>query len=526
LSTSNAASELPGWALGDPARIETDLDGLVVSWNRAAEELYGFPASAAIGQPIVRLIVPLRGRDHAGEIMEALALGRSWEGEFDVRRRDGRLIRVLVHDAPSYDAAGAFAGVVGHSVPVASARPVGAASGPLPAVGSRTRALTRAIFDPSVQAGTRTRGALVATGVGLEVAWSFAVRELGRAQAVGVVGAIAVIGVLAIAIVDVWAGVAVALVGGAAFVVIVLYSGPPDPFAFGLPLIAIWVASALAAGFIAKRLRAQAQRGMAEAIALHRELVGSLVPAPRLRRLDVSVASLYRPGEQRLELGGDFYAAIERPNTGLALLIGDVSGHGPAAAGLAAMLRAGWEALVEADVPPEVRLQSLNYLLLEHAQYEEFFATVCSVVIDPSLREAKITLAGHPPPILLEAGATVPLAIPAGAPLGVSDLVSWKPTAIALPPSFSLVLYTDGVIEGRAAAVGSERFGEQRLRDVLCRSQESGHALLQDVILAASSAHGGALPDDAALLLLEHGLGAVPSTTAARPGTHGAALEG
>jgi PAS domain S-box-containing protein len=524
MSTSNGASELPGWALADPARIETDLDGLVVSWNRAAEELYGFPASAAIGQPIMQLIVPLRGRDHAAEIMEALALGHSWEGEFDVRRRDGRLIRVLVHDAPAYDDTGMLAGVVGHSLPVAASPPVRAASGPPPAVGSRTRALTRAIFDPSLRVSARMRALLIAAAVGLELAWAFTARGVGREQAVGMAGAIAVIGVLAIAIVDVWAGVAVAFVAGAGFVVVVLYSAPPEPFALGLPLIAVWVASALAGGFMARRLRAQAQRGMAEAIALHRELVGSLVPSPRLRRLDVSVSSLYRPGEQRLELGGDFYAAIERPNTGVALLIGDVSGHGPAAAGLAAMLRAGWEALVEADVPPEVRLQSLNHLLLEHAQYEEFFATVCSVVIDPSLSQATITLAGHPPPILLEAGATVPIAIPAGAPLGVSDLASWKPTRVALPPSFSLLLYTDGVIEGRVAALAAERFGEQRLRDVLCRSRESGHALLQDVMLAASSAHGGALPDDAALLLLEHERAAVTSTASARQGAPGATL--
>ena len=45
------------------------------------------------------------------------------------------------------------------------------------------------------------------------------------------------------------------------------------------------------------------------------------------------------------------------------------------------MLRAAWEGLVEADVSPQVRLQTLNHLLLEHASYEEFFATVCSAVI-------------------------------------------------------------------------------------------------------------------------------------------------
>ena len=328
-------------------------------------------------------------------------------------------------------------------------------------------------------------------------------RSAGR-KSVGVAGAVAIIGVLAVAIADVPAGVAVALIGGVIFDVVVSYAQPPDPFAFGLPLIAVWTLSALAGGAAAVRLRAQAQRGVSEAVALHRELVGSLVPTPRLRRVDVSVASVYRPGEQRLELGGDFYAAIERADGGIALLVGDVSGHGAAAAGLAAMLRAGWEALVEAGVTPAARLQSLNRLLLAHASYEEFFATVCSVVIDPSLNTATIALAGHPAPLLTSAGAPVRFDLPTGAPLGINEQATWAPTTVALPRPFSLLLYTDGVIEGRAAPGAGERFGEQRLRDLVCSSTAGGRELLVQILLAASSAHGGALPDDAALLLLEH----------------------
>ncbi len=60
------------------------------------------------------------------------------------------------------------------------------------------------------------------------------------------------------------------------------------------------------------------------------------------------------------------------------------------------------------------------------------------------------------------------------------------------------------MIEGRAAAQPGERFGEQRLHDLLTRSRASGHGLLREILLTASAAHGGPLPDDAALLLLEH----------------------
>jgi PAS domain S-box-containing protein len=504
LSTPPTPPIPPSWALEGAARIETDLTGTVVGWSDAAAELYGFSASEAIGRPIVDLVVPVRGREQAAEIMQSLALERFWEGEFDVRRSDGRLIRVLVHNAPSYDASGAVCGVVGHSVPAAATPPPPFSQPSTGAAGSWTRRLRGVLLDPSVGVRPRTRVSLAAGGVAFELLWSLVARGLGRGESVGLAGAVAILGVLAIAIVDVWAGQLVALVGGICFVVIVAYAVPPEPSLYAIPLIAVWLVSALVVGAGVRGLRRQAQRGVGEAVALHRELVGSLVPAPRLRRVDVSVATLYRPGEQRLELGGDFYAAAERDDSGLALLVGDVSGHGPEAAALAAMLRAGWEALVEAGLSPQARLRSLNHLLLAHARYEEFFATVCSVVINPDLSEATITLAGHPPPILMADGGEMDFNIRTGVPLGVSEDASWSPSRVALPPSFSLLLYTDGVIEGRASPNGGERFGEARLRDVVLASAARGRALLEEILSTASGAHGGPLPDDAALLLLEH----------------------
>ena len=133
-------------------------------------------------------------------------------------------------------------------------------------------------------------------------------------------------------------------------------------------------------------------------------------------------------------------------------------------------------------------MQSLNHLLLEHARYEEFFATVCSVVINPPLSDATITLAGHPPPILTSGGVVIPLELPIGVPLGVSDAAHWSPARVALPAVFSLLLYTDGVIEGRVRALPGERFGEQRLIDLLTAASSGGRELLQQILLSATSA--------------------------------------
>ena len=101
--------------------------------------------------------------------MQALAGGHSWEGEFDVRRRDGRLIRVLVHNAPAYDAAGAMCGVVGHSVPASAQPPPPVTVAVRSSAGAWTQALRGAMFDPSVGAGARMRMWLFLTGVAFEL---------------------------------------------------------------------------------------------------------------------------------------------------------------------------------------------------------------------------------------------------------------------------------------------------------------------------------------------------------------------
>jgi PAS domain S-box-containing protein len=510
MSSSGLAASRPSWAEG-AARIETDQAGVIIAWNPAAEALYGYPAEEVLGRPVISVVVPVRAQRQAAAIMEALAAGSSWEGEFDVRRRDGRVLRVVVHDAPLLSADGEVIGVVGYSLPAADSAPWPPAALAKAAHGGWTRALRAGMFDPSVRVGSRMRMRLIVAGVVLESLWDMFVRLAGWERSVGIAGAVAIVGVLAIAVADIAAGVSVALISGAIFTVVVAQDAPAHSVGYAVALVAVWVVAALGAGVVAVRLRAQAQRGVAEAVSLHRELVGLLVPSPRLRRLDVSVAAVCRPGEQRLELGGDFYAATERADGSIALLVGDVSGHGPAAAALAAMLRAAWEGLVEAEVPPQVRLRALNHLLLEHASFEEFFATVCSVVINPDLAEATITLAGHPPPIVVAAGGMIDLELPAGVPLGVSDLATWTPRSVALPEAFSLLLYTDGVIEGRVTAIATERFGEARLVEAFVGSRSQGRELLNEILLAARSAHGGPLPDDAALLLLEHRPNAKPS---------------
>ncbi len=100
-------------ALGH-AVIATDLDGVIVYWNPAAERLYGWPAATALGRTITEVTVPQVSQDTATDIMAALRDGISWSGGFPVQRRDGTVFHALVTDTGIYRA-GEPVGVIGVS---------------------------------------------------------------------------------------------------------------------------------------------------------------------------------------------------------------------------------------------------------------------------------------------------------------------------------------------------------------------------------------------------------------------------
>jgi PAS domain S-box-containing protein len=106
-------------ALGQ-AVITTDVDGVVVYWNPAAERLYGWSAAEAVGRNIATLSVPDVTQDVAAEIMAALRGGRPWSGGFLVRRKDGTMFPALVTDAGIYRAGG-LVGIIGVSTNLGTA---------------------------------------------------------------------------------------------------------------------------------------------------------------------------------------------------------------------------------------------------------------------------------------------------------------------------------------------------------------------------------------------------------------------
>jgi PAS domain S-box-containing protein len=102
----------------EQAVIATDLEGKISYWNRFAEKLYGWSAAEAVGVNILDLTPAQTTVEQASEIMSHLRAGRSWSGEFLVRRKDGTTFPALVTDSPIYDDEGSLVGMVGVSFDV------------------------------------------------------------------------------------------------------------------------------------------------------------------------------------------------------------------------------------------------------------------------------------------------------------------------------------------------------------------------------------------------------------------------
>ena len=243
----------------------------------------------------------------------------------------------------------------------------------------------------------------------------------------------------------------------------------------------------------------RAERQRAENARLER----ALTPTPAIRSTDISVLVRYQ-ARRGAQLGGDFYDAIEHDDGTCAVLVGDVVGHGPDAAGLAARLRSAWRALALAGLDQVAILGVLDRFL--RAEGESFtFASLAILVVDEDRRAGTLVLAGHPPPVRLGA-PSVPVGVCAHGPLvGVMPEPRWSPLEVELGAGTELLLYTDGLIEGWADTDHTERLGVETLVEVLDLLRARGlvgAALLDALIDEVQRRNGLPLRDDVALCLV------------------------
>ena len=139
--------------------------------------------------------------------------------------------------------------------------------------------------------------------------------------------------------------------------------------------------------------------------------------------------------------------------TGVHLLIGDVSGHGPDEAALGVALRIAWRALVLAGLPAAEVLRGVEQVLLAERNDDERFATVAMVSLDPALSRAEVVLCGHPAPLLVRGDEVRELDVDraADADHAADDRPSSRST-VDLDGDWGLLLFTDGLVEGRDGA--------------------------------------------------------------------------
>jgi serine phosphatase RsbU (regulator of sigma subunit) len=314
-------------------------------------------------------------------------------------------------------------------------------------------------------------------------------------------------------------GSAVVIVGAVIYYATVASFGARGELAPTLVSTAIWLATALLSAFLSEALREQATQRRAAAVALaealtaqlaqeevarlHEALELQLVPPTLAQRSGLDVVTRYRPSEGRLRLGGDFLDVMDLPRKGLALIIGDVSGHGPTSAALGATLRATWHGLVASGADRATIRATLDATMIRERRTEDAFATACLAWIDrvgDGDRLHVLNIA-HPPPLLVS-HEVAPLAAPPSLPMGVGGEERWEPVILTLTPPWSLVFYTDGLVEGRVAPDSDDRFGEHglvaRLRGLRSIDEPTVDALLAHV----EAANGGPLNDDVALVVV------------------------
>jgi serine phosphatase RsbU (regulator of sigma subunit) len=239
------------------------------------------------------------------------------------------------------------------------------------------------------------------------------------------------------------------------------YTHAPAVVASSLLWIALVVLVAVSARWVRQLLTARLQ-AQARSEELYRSLEQSLLPASVFVHPLLAIATYYLPGERGLRLGGDFFDFAALEDGSVALVIGDVSGHGPRAAALGAMLRGAWRGAV-AEAAPSALAHTLDRIVTADG-VPDSYATAFFAWIDAEGRSVRLLNAGHPPPLLI-ADEVSELAVEPQPPLGLAVETQRRGlTAVDLPPSWTLLFYTDGLTEMRVRPGASERVGVQTLR--------------------------------------------------------------
>jgi len=226
-------------------------------------------------------------------------------------------------------------------------------------------------------------------------------------------------------------------------------------------------------------------------------LQAALLPEPPERLGPVATSVAYRPADGP-GAGGDFYDVFALEGGEIAVIVGDVSGHGREALPHTALLRFTVRAYLEAGLSPRKALQTAGNVL--DRQLAGSFATVIAATYNPRERKLTYAAAGHPPPVMLgeqgAAGTLVPVTSCSAPPVGAGMPTGTRQTVVSVDGPTRLCFHTDGVTEAR---IDGQLFGAERLAAALCDLDRDADA---SALLDRVSELSDSRPDDMAACLL------------------------
>jgi serine phosphatase RsbU (regulator of sigma subunit) len=203
------------------------------------------------------------------------------------------------------------------------------------------------------------------------------------------------------------------------------------------------------------------QRRIAET--LQRRLLPQELPS--IAGLELACRYLPAAGSS---LGGDWYDVFELPGGRIVLAVGDVVGHGVAAAAVMAQLRTALRAYAVEEHRPAAVVEAVNRMMWDLGP--SAMTTLAYLELDPGDESLELVLAGHPPPLLTRPDAPpeyVPLQ--GGMVLGASQGSRYAARTMPFPAGTTIVLYTDGLVERRGASIDA---GLDRLRELVADDED------------------------------------------------------
>jgi serine phosphatase RsbU (regulator of sigma subunit) len=224
----------------------------------------------------------------------------------------------------------------------------------------------------------------------------------------------------------------------------------------------------------------------------------SLLPRTRPRLEGLEIGDVYA-SSTRVEVGGDVYDFVELADGRLAVVLGDVTGHGIEATADMAMAKYVFRSLAREHPEPAEFLAAANEIVLGEIAAGKFI-TLLYLTIDPASGELACASAGHPPPRLVGAGHAAEVLWARGLALGIEGDQRYEEARVQLAAGDAVVLYTDGLPEARR---GGELYGEERLAASLATHAELSAGELAVALVEDCRAFAGELIDDCAVVVLK-----------------------